>query len=185
MLHRYVDAEMNIATVLELQGFSHDARSQLEHAEVHFLKIGDRSALSYIAIKKATILPRIYTSEGQIVAVRRRMKEELGMLAVAEPPLRMNEDPVHSGFSLAFYLAYHGVNNVALKSALARSYIQACGTWLKFEAAEATAAPHHLLQSYSDSDSGGGGLGSMLVDLGDALELDGGDDKDSVSFDLI
>ena len=101
----YVDAEMNIATVLELQGFSHDARRQLEHAEVHFATSGDRSALSYIAIKKATILPRIYTSEDQVFAVRQRMGEELDALVNADPPLRVDEDPVHSGFSLAFYLA--------------------------------------------------------------------------------
>ena len=101
----YVDAEMNIATVLELQGFSHDARSQLEHAEAHFVKSADRSALSYIAIKKATILPRIYSSEDQVFAVRQRMGEELDALVNADPPLRVDEDPVHSGFSLAFYLA--------------------------------------------------------------------------------
>ena len=44
-----------------------------------------------------------------------------------------------------------------------RVYLQACAAFLKFEAAEASAPPHHLLQSYSDSD--GGGLGSTLADL--------------------
>ena len=83
--------------------------------------------------------------------------------------------------------------NVRLKVSLARVYLQACAAFLKFEAAEASAPPHHLLQvrlmfcllapgahlfqlltrvlfsssshlqSYSDSD--GGGLGSTLADL--------------------
>ena len=65
-------------------------------------------------------------SESELFALRYRLEKDLDMLLTTSQITVDNSPPLSYGFSLGTYLAFHGHNNVIIKSKLYRVYLRFC-----------------------------------------------------------
>ncbi len=85
---------------------------------------------SMLALKSASILPVINTSDAEIQTHRARIESALDTLSRPEV-----DDPYLSGGFTNFYLGYHGRNDVEIQKSMAQFYLDCCP-------ALAATAPH-------------------------------------------
>eukprot|EP01042_Synura_sphagnicola_P022122 gene22122-28169_t len=171
---------MNIANVLEMQGYDMDSRGTFSAALER--AVGNDLPTYYIRIRAATVLPRILpASESELFALRHRLESDLDELLSSSARVSSdNAPPVNYGFSLGNFLAFHGASNVALKSKLHRVYLRFCpalgtGVYVTRDmignaAKPAIEAMHihedmEVEQGWRREGGGGGGAGTMNVEL--------------------
>ncbi|MBL8670935.1 MAG: tetratricopeptide repeat protein, partial [Alphaproteobacteria bacterium] len=76
-----------------------------------------------VALRRSLLLAQIEDSEASIAARRTAVAEGFASLKAAGATIR---DPIAEVPGTAFYLAYHGENDRALQSQIARFYLDAC-----------------------------------------------------------
>ena len=112
----FIDAHKNLATSLTQQGRYDEAAKQLGRAQA--LRPDDAA----LQIRSALHLPTIIPSSAWIDQHRRALSDELDSLLKTE--LRV-DDPIDQTLGPAFYLPYHGRNDVDLQRKLAAVYARA------------------------------------------------------------
>jgi protein O-GlcNAc transferase len=112
----FVDAHKNLATSLTQQGRYDEAAEELGHA------LALRPDDAALKIRSALHLPTIVPSSAWIDERRRRLSRELD--ALLETDLRV-DDPIDQSLGPAFYLPYHGRNDVSLQRKIAAVYARA------------------------------------------------------------
>jgi protein O-GlcNAc transferase len=112
----FVDAHKNLASSLHEQGRFNEAAAELARARA--LRPDDAA----LKIRSALLLPAIIPSSEWIDERRRELARDLDELLMT--PLEV-DDPVDQTLGPAFYLAYHGRNDVALQRKIAAVYARA------------------------------------------------------------
>jgi len=112
----FVDARKNLANSLAEQGRCDQAAEELGRAQA--LRPDDAA----LKIRSALLLPAIVESSAWIDARRRKLSDDLDGLLKAD--LRVS-DPIEQTLGPAFYLAYHGRNDVELQQKIAAVYSRA------------------------------------------------------------
>jgi hypothetical protein len=125
-------AQLNIAIVQELEGKTHESMQRYESVLAATRAKG--LPVAHIMIKRATVLPRVMpTNISELRACRSRFESKLDELLSQRSTLQDgmdNSEPTKTGFSMGTHLGYHGENNVALKTKLARVYALYCPSLL-------------------------------------------------------
>lgn len=112
----FVDAHKNLASSLTEQGRCDEAAEELRQARA---LCPDDGALK---IRSALLLPAIIPSSTWIDERRRKLSADLDVLQTAD--LHVN-DPIDATLGPAFFLAYHGRNDVELQRMIAAVYRRA------------------------------------------------------------
>jgi predicted O-linked N-acetylglucosamine transferase (SPINDLY family) len=112
----FVDARKNLANSLAEQGRCDQAAEELGRAQA--LRPDDAA----LKIRSALLLPAIVESSAWIDARRRKLSDDLDGLLKADLCVR---DPIEQTLGPAFYLAYHGRNDVELQQKIAAVYSRA------------------------------------------------------------
>jgi protein O-GlcNAc transferase len=112
----FVDAHKNLASALAEQGRCDEAAEELHRAQALH---PDDSALK---IRSALLLPAIIDSSEWIDERRRKLSGDLDILLRADLHV---DDPIDQTLGPAFYLAYHGRNDVELQRKIAAVYARA------------------------------------------------------------
>jgi predicted O-linked N-acetylglucosamine transferase (SPINDLY family) len=120
-------SELNLGTVAELQG------DHAEAIERHEKALAQAQAANlprrHILIKLGTILPRVMPAlQDELMSWRERSERRLDeLLAMGGQQIDSdNAEPLNDGFSTGYYFAFHGENNRAIKTKLARVFIGYC-----------------------------------------------------------
>ncbi len=113
---RFVDARKNLAIALAEQGHDEQAAEELRQARA--LSPSD----SGLKIREALLLPVIPESVAAIDARRQRLETDLDRLLSDNLHVR---DPLAETPGAAFYLTYHGRNDLALQRKIAAVYRRA------------------------------------------------------------
>lgn len=121
-------AELNAANMQELCGYIEESRLTLQNA-LHRALILHLPAY-HILIRLATVVARIIPQQQELVAMRISTERDLDALLVADRITVDNAPPLSFGFSTGLYYAFHGYNNVLLKSKLYRVYTRLCPSLL-------------------------------------------------------
>jgi hypothetical protein len=88
----------------------------------------------HIRVRLKTVLPRILpATDYELTDFRNKLDTDLDALLAVDPSQIIvdNAPPLYFGFSLGFYLIFHGGNNQALKSKLFRVYAKLCPALLQ------------------------------------------------------
>jgi predicted O-linked N-acetylglucosamine transferase (SPINDLY family) len=119
-------SELNLGTVAELQGDPAEAirRHERALAQAQDANLPRR----HILIKLGTILPRVMPAEKQeLVEWRERSEKRLDELLSFKGEIDSDSaEPLNDGFSTGYYFAFHGENNRAIKTKLARVFLGYC-----------------------------------------------------------
>eukprot|EP00750_Incisomonas_marina_P022806 INCI4996.10.p1 GENE.INCI4996.10~~INCI4996.10.p1 ORF type:complete len:1172 (+),score=222.90 INCI4996.10:105-3620(+) len=118
----YSHALLNVATIFEIQGSLDEAAALFQRA-YSSLK-DDAQAGAYLRVKSALIVPKIMRSMNETATVRSRLAGVLKTLINQRAPLQI-DDPLNAGLTKGFYLAYHGLSNLNLKTQIAKLYTRA------------------------------------------------------------
>lgn len=126
-------AELNVAHILEIQGYELEAKVAFETA---LRRAQERHMHTYhVKVRQATVLPRILPPLGEIATLRLNLDAQMTRLLEATEEIEIdNAPPMYSGYSTGFHLLFHGlegVNNIALKSKLYRLYSTMCPALLQ------------------------------------------------------
>jgi protein O-GlcNAc transferase len=113
---RFVDAKKNLANSLAEQGRCDQAAEELRRAQA--LRPDDAA----LKIRSALLLPAIVESSTWIDERRRKLSDDLDDLLKADLHVT---DPIDQTLGPAFYLAYHGRNDVHLQQKIAAMYSRA------------------------------------------------------------
>jgi tetratricopeptide (TPR) repeat protein len=130
-----VVAELNAAHMLELLGYHIEAVAAYDEAMANAQVRG--TPQFHIQVRKAMVLPRVLpSSQSFLLELRATVESNLDMLLLADPNMIMvdNAPPLYFGYSLGYYLAFHGVDpqrNLILKSKLYRVYARMCPALLQ------------------------------------------------------
>lgn len=128
-LHHGMDlAELNIAIVRELEGRTAESVRRFESVLARTRAAGLPD--THIRIKMATVLPRVMPALPELQRFRRRFEDSLDELLGRQLEHVDNSEPTKMGYSLGLHLAYHGENNVGLKTKLHRVYSLFCPSLL-------------------------------------------------------
>jgi predicted O-linked N-acetylglucosamine transferase (SPINDLY family) len=112
----FPEALANLGSTCSAMGLGRQARETYERA----MRCAPSPAL---AMRLALLMPPIVESARQIDDLRDALAEKLRRLAETRPRIR---DPYAEVGETAFYLAYHGRNDLALQQAIAAVYQDAC-----------------------------------------------------------
>ena len=112
----FPEALANLGSNLKEMGLAREAEAIYQRAQA----MAPGPAL---ALRLALLLPPILESGAQIDGLRQALERDLRDLAGARPRLG---DPHAEVGETAFYLAYHGRDDLALQRAVAEVYLQAC-----------------------------------------------------------
>lgn len=117
---------VNRASVLEIQGYTADARISFEDSISEAVKL--KLPYFHVRLRLATVLPRVLpSSDVELKDHRQAVEIRLDELLGSTPPLNIeNAAPINYGFSTGYYLAFHGISNLAIKQKMYRSYILFC-----------------------------------------------------------
>jgi tetratricopeptide (TPR) repeat protein len=122
-------AEINLALVAEVEGNVTESLYRYGRA----LQWSKERGLPHrhIQLKMAVVLPRIIPARAELAALRGGIEDRLDALLVlgssaAGRDDTDNSEPLNKAFSTGYHLAFHGVNNRALKTKLARALLQFC-----------------------------------------------------------
>jgi hypothetical protein len=126
-------AELNVAHILEVQGYEEQAKAAFEAALAHAQQ---RELHTYhVKVRLATVLPRILPSMEEIPRLRSTLSAQMTRLLEAADEIEVdNAPPLYSGYSTGFHLLFHGLpgeNNVLLKTQLFRLYATMCPALLQ------------------------------------------------------
>jgi tetratricopeptide (TPR) repeat protein len=143
-------AELNSAHMLEQLGYFAEAVAAYDDAISNAMARG--LPQFHIQVRRAMVLPRILPASPWFVAdLRRNLEANLDMLLLTDRSNIVvdNSPPLYFGFSLGYYLAFHGTeggssgvsnvgasssadnNNLVLKSKLYRVYARMCPALLQ------------------------------------------------------
>jgi hypothetical protein len=126
-------AELNVAHILEVQGYEQEAKNAFDAALTHAQQ---RELHTYhVKVRLATVLPRILPSVEEIPRLRSALSAQMIRLLEASDEIEVdNAPPLYSGYSTGFHLLFHGMaaeNNVLLKTQLFRLYATMCPALLQ------------------------------------------------------
>lgn len=126
-------AELNVAHILEIQGYEIESKLAFEKALIH---AQERNFHTYhVKVRLATVLPRIMPPTGEIVQLREQLENVMSRLLDATNEVEIdNSPPLYSGYSTGFLLLFHGLegqNNIQLKTKLFRLYSTMCPALLQ------------------------------------------------------
>lgn len=126
-------AELNVAHILEIQGYELESKVAFESALAHAEERGLHTY--HVKVRQATVLPRILPPINEIHALRNSLDAQMTRLLEAIDEIEVdNAPPMYSGYSTGFHLLFHGLegtNNIALKSKLYRLYSTMCPALLQ------------------------------------------------------
>ena len=118
---------VNRAAVLEIQGHIAEARLSFQESIAEAIK--RNLPHFHVSLRLATLLPRVLpSSELELKEHRLEVERSLDeLLASSTSSFNIeNAAPIHYGFSTGYFLAFHGLNNVALKQRMYKSYMMFC-----------------------------------------------------------